>query len=419
MAAYALHRAIFYQSANVIILSKGEAEAGEVLDYCRFMLSHLPPFLQLDTNRDQRSLMSFPTLSSKIRALPATEEAGIGFGAATLLILDENDFHPYAEQNYVEIKPMIEGKGKQLVILSAPNRTKINSSFKNIWHGARKGNNNFSPIFLPYSVVPGRDEAWYDRVAKDYSQKDMETRYPRTETEALSVTVAERFFDIPALSEIAEKHVRTPLKEVEGFDTRNGMIKIFQPSVKGEFYIGYTDPSMGREDPSHTVFINARTKEQVCCCSFWLPADEVAMIHDSLVHYYNKAYNSYEYNAYAGGVFKNTIQQLATPNQAPRRRPNTNDDIIANEYGVYMSPQMKKKMLGILRQNIEKKLIIIHDIATIDEMMTMMWLAGEEMPRVPEKLHDDKIMAWAGVVYLEKFAPKVEHTMRSFDYRRD
>jgi hypothetical protein len=49
----------------------------------------------------------------------------------------------------------------------------------------------------------------------------------------------------------------------------------------------------------------------------------------------------------------------------------------------------------------------------------MMWLAGEEMPRVPEKLHDDKIMAWAGVVYLEKFAPKVEHTMRSFDYRRD
>jgi hypothetical protein len=175
---------------------------------------------------------------------------------------------------------------------------------------------------------------------------------------------------------------------------------------------------MGKEDPGHTVFINAKTMEQVCGFSSWLPADEVAEIHDSLVKYYNNAYNSYEYNAVAGGVFKNAIERLRTT-IAPRRKVDTHDTIIKGEYGLYMSPVLKKMILGILRQNIEKRQVIIHDINAINEMLTMMWLAGEDMPRVPEKLHDDKIMAWAGVVYLQKFAPKVEHVMRSYDYRRD
>lgn len=416
VAGYALYRAIFYQSANIIIVSKDEQAAGEVLDYCRFMHSQLPSFLAPSYDRNRLALLSFPRLGSKVRALSATSAAGVGFGSASLVILDENDFHPYAEENYVEIKPMIDaGGGRQLIILSAPNRTKLVSSFKTIYRGARSGNNNFFPIFLGYDVVPGRDYKWYKRMEKDYDKVDMETRYPVCEEEAMSVTSAGKFFNAEKLKEMSEDV--EPVKNVTDFDTRSGLIKIWKQPIPSEKYVCFTDPSMGKEDPFCTTVLRAKTLEKVCEAHGMLPADEVAVVHDEISRYYNEARHSYENNAIAGGVFRNAISKLDTPNKDPKR--DNKGKPVKGEFGVYMTNPLKKDFLGKLRNAIFNKEIIIHDAETINELNLMIWEDGSDMPLVPSRQHDDRIMSLAGAYWLHQFVESSKTTVYNRRYDKE
>ncbi|KKM18527.1 hypothetical protein LCGC14_1664870, partial [marine sediment metagenome] len=345
VAGYAIWKAIFRKAQNIIIISKGELQAAEVLDYCRFMYESLPEWLQPIRDKDRMGLLAFPELGSKIRALSATSAAGVGFGAASLVIFDENDFHPNDEDNYVEVKPMIDAGSGQLVILSAPNRTRVNSTFKRLWRGARKNENNFHPIMLPFGVVPHHTDEWFAERKKEYTPKDLETRYFKTEQEALSVTTAGKFFDMDALGIIASRGLDRPMENPD-FDTRNGLVKIYREPVAGEQYIAYADPSMGKEDPSHVVIANAFTLEEYAHYHAMKPGGEVAVVFDELVRWYNKAKNSFEGNAQGGQAFREVVERLNTPNQQTRRDPF--GKLIPGKKGYYMTHPLKREMFGNL-----------------------------------------------------------------------
>ncbi len=409
IAGYALWKAIFHKAQNIIIISKDEVSATEVLDYCRFMYMHLPKFLQPNSDRDRTGLIAFPILGSKIRALSATSISGIGLGSASLVILDEYDFHPFAEENYVEIKPMIDmGGSRQLIILSAPNRTKLSSSFKNIWAGARKGTNNFHPVLLSFGVVPYHTDEWYKKMARDYTARDLETRYFKTEKEALSVTTAGKFFDGDKLM-VMSSHIINPLNGYDKIDNRGGVIKIFKPPVPTNRYVCFTDPSSGSEDPFHSVVCEITTKEEVSNAHGWFPADEVALIHDTICRHYNNASNSYYRTGYSGARFQSALDNLHTPNQMFAR--GTDGKAKEGQYGYWESMQLKGQLLGTLREGVFQCEYVIHDALTLDEMNMMYWSEnenklGERRPVVPDKEHDDRITAWAGVVDLIKRSPR-------------
>jgi hypothetical protein len=417
IAGYALWKAIFHKAQNVIIISKGEAEATEVLDYCRFMCSHLPPFLQPTMGKDRAGLIEFTTLGSKIRALPATSVAGIGFGGASLVVMDEFDFHPNAESNYVEVKPMIDAGGsRQLVLLSAPDRTKLTSPFKNLWNKARKGLNNFYPIFLPFGVVPYHTEEWYERMKKDYTARDLETRYFKTEEEALSVTSAGRFFDVDKLTQMMSRTL-TPLEKYDKIDIRGGVIRIFKPPVPTGSYVLFTDPSSGSEDPFHLVVCELSTKEEVANAHGWYSADEVALVHDTMVRHYNNAKSSYYRTGYSGARFQSALENLHTPNQMYSRGVDGKEQ--EGKYGYWESTQLRSQLLGTLREGIFQMEYVIHDIYTLEEFNTMIWSETEnklheKVPIVPDKGHDDTITAWAGVVDLIKRNPKPTFKISSY-----
>lgn len=403
VAGYAIHHAIFRRAANVIIVSKDEEAAGEVLDYCRFIYENLPQFLKTERDKNRETLLYFPHQSSKIRALSATSASGIGFGSASLIILDENDFHPKAEENYVEIKPMIDAGGnRQLIILSAPNRLKVTSSFKDIWRNARKGLNNFYPILLPFGVVPHHTEEWYQERKKEYTLRDLETRYFKSEKEALSVTVAGKFFDNDKLVEMTNR-ILSPILNYQGLDTRNGIIKIYKPPIGSVRYAAFTDPSAGVEDPFHTVVLDMQNKEEVANAHGFFPADEVALIHDTLVRHYNKAINSFYRTGYSGARFESALGNLYTPNQTFARNPDGKERI--GQYGYWESAPLKRQLFGSLREGIFNLEYIIHDKDTLDEFSLIYWNPDKEEPEMPEREHDDRIVCWAGVVDLIRRMP--------------
>ncbi|KKK79909.1 hypothetical protein LCGC14_2828780, partial [marine sediment metagenome] len=292
MAHYALWVALFRSGAKVLMLSRGENEAAETLAYCAFIHRNLPDYLRLKKGKDQSSLITFPTMSSQIRALASTEKSGIGFGGASLVILDEWDFHPYAKENYPEIKPMIDAGGRrQLVILSAVNKLDSETKFKEIWHKASQGENNFKAHFISYDVIPYRDKSWYNQQKMDYDPLDMATRYPKTVEEALSAAADMARFNQESLKEMRRDDVRKPIEVRE-----NGLVKIFKPSVAGRKYCFAIDSSEGEYDPSWGKIIDWRTCESVAEFHGKITVDEQARLAFALWEEYGKPYMSVERN---------------------------------------------------------------------------------------------------------------------------
>lgn len=291
MAGLALWEALFKPSARVILLSKKEDAAAETLDYARFIHTNLPDFLKKERGKDNDTLMTFPLMNSKIRALSTTEESGIGFGQASLIIADEWDFHEYAERNYAEIKPMTD-KGGKFIALSAPNKYNADTKFKEIWYGAKAKENNFHPIFVPYDVLPERDETWYNQQSREYDKWELEGRYPRTEEEALSAPQLVCRFDNESLARMDDIARLIPILEKE----RNGIVRIWMKPDATRRYILAVDPSEGEYDPCSGIVIEWRKCTKVADFSGFLTVDEQASIVYDLYERYNSPYSIIERN---------------------------------------------------------------------------------------------------------------------------
>lgn len=405
-----LHLALFQEGANILTLSKGEEEATESLDYSRFIHSQLPGYLRLPLGKDQASLLTFPNMHSKLRALPSTEDSGVGFGGATRVVLDEFEYHRYARKNYSEIYPIIE-RGGQLVVLSTTDRFNIDSGFKELYIAAKAGDNNFYPIFYPYDVLPERSQQWYDNL--DLTLADKECRYPRTEAEALETTKTHAFFDKTALEDMKADLLSFPPLRHELSDKYRNLVRIYRLPVVGKKYCLFTDPSDGKEDPHAIMVIDAVTGEQVAESHGKIPAEEVAQIHDDLVRLYNNAFNSYEINATAGGHFDSKIQALKTPNQCHRLK--TDGKLDYKQYGWWTGSAIKDKAVRKLEEAIRFRQIILHSKECLDEFIQFMRPEGEA-PQKPRGGHDDYVDACGRVLLLREYMVTGGMTIVSFKY---
>ena len=273
LALMALHWC-YKTGTNVIELSAGEREATTLLDKSRFILDHLPPYLQLTRIYDGASLMGF-TNHSRIHTLPSTKNAGVG-ETASLVIMDENEFHEYASENYANIKPAVDA-GAHMVIVSTIDPTRIDTHFRMLLQGALNGRNNFKPLFFDCFVVPGRDEEWYERTRMDYPLEWQFTHnYPRTLEEALSPITGRSVFDANMLTKM---NVRDPM------ETKQGVTHIYFRSTPGIDYIAGVDIAEGRGGDYSVLWIEGKQgfSRELC-----------AVIHSNLIQPDTFAYMSYD-----------------------------------------------------------------------------------------------------------------------------
>lgn len=399
MAGYALWQAMFHEGANIILVSRGETEASEMLDYCRFYHSQLPDTLRVSKGHDQSTLITFPYTYSRIRALPATAEAGIGLGGATLVIMDEFDFHDKDEQNYAEIKPMIDAGG-QMVLLSAPNKYDMETKFKEIWYKAKSGENNFCAKFFAYDVIPGRDAEWYTNQLRDYDKWEMEGRYPRTEAEALSAPQMVCRFDTGALVDL-RKRCTSPLRE-----DYNGLVKIYQEPMANNHYCMVIDPSEGDEvgDPSCCLVID-KWLNKVAEFHGRIPLNEQARIGWELYKSYFNPFTAVERNA--GGL--NLIEKLGE---------------LGVENWYYHDKQKQKAgwwtgvnrsaMITDLAEVVHQRSMNEPNPQSLSEFETFIRTKRKMEGEARKGAHDDYVMAWSIAIQIRKQIPdggaKVYHT---------
>jgi len=290
-------------AANVIEISKGEDQAADLLAKSTFIESQLPKHLRHGKDHDGIFLVHFKKPNSRIHTVPSTITAGLG-ETASLAICDENEFHPYAEENWAHLKPTIDA-GAHCIIGSTADPTNIDSHFKTIYRNSRKGkrgiypipgvnlmvnegevpgDNGFFPIFIGYDCRPGRDEEWYERTKKTYDLEwQFRVSYPRTEEEALSPILGRTVFDGAALQKMQQDAIKPA-------EIRGSTYIYRRPEIGVQYMVG-VDMAEGRGGDYSVCWIEGRRglSRELCAVihsNHILPDAFTFMSYELLKEYY-------------------------------------------------------------------------------------------------------------------------------------
>jgi hypothetical protein len=156
--SFALWHVLLHPIATVLLFSKRDDEAMDLLTRLKGMHRHLPAWLQarnVEIDNDHEWKLGS---GSRVLAFPTT---GGDSYTGTLVIVDEADLLPDLDGLMRAVKPCIDAGGR-MVLISRADKTKPESTFKRIYRAGREGTNDWTPIFIPWNSRPDRDAAWYD-----------------------------------------------------------------------------------------------------------------------------------------------------------------------------------------------------------------------------------------------------------------
>mgnify|MGYP001602614461 CR=1 FL=1 len=179
LASYATYKML--NSQTVLMFSKGQREASELMEKARRVYDVLPdawrPAL---TARNDSELA---TATGRILAFPSTEDAGRGW-TADLIIADEAAFHPYAARNYQSYRPASLDMGGQMLMVSTANGPL--GFFHEMYQAAVSGASPQVARFLSWRARPGRDDAWLALARRAFVglPAEFDQEYPSTDAMA-------------------------------------------------------------------------------------------------------------------------------------------------------------------------------------------------------------------------------------------
>jgi len=157
-AAYILWYTLFQESKTVAILANKASTAREIMSRYQLMFEHLPAWMQQGVKTWNKGDIELENGSVVFTA--ATTAAGIRGKSVNLLYIDEAAIIPntIADQFFTAVYPVISaGQTTKILITSTPLGY---NHFWKFWNDAVNKVNDFVPMFIPYSRIPGRDEAW-------------------------------------------------------------------------------------------------------------------------------------------------------------------------------------------------------------------------------------------------------------------
>ena len=159
-AAYILWYTLFQDAKTVAILAHKASAAREVLDRYQIMYEMLPKWMQQGVVIWNKGDVELENRSKVFTA--ATTAAGIRGKTVNMLYIDETAIIPnnIADAFFASVYPTISSGSDTKILLSS---TPLGyNHFWKYWNDAEKGRNGFVPLFIPYTDIPGRDQAWAD-----------------------------------------------------------------------------------------------------------------------------------------------------------------------------------------------------------------------------------------------------------------
>lgn len=291
---YALYLMIFRPAATILLFSKRDEEAIELLKRLKGCYERLPRWMQARTVV-QDSLHDFELSNgSSAKSFPTT--GGRSY-TGSLVIVDEADFVQDLDELINAVKPTIDAGG-QMVMISTPDKSEPESPFKRIFRAAKRGDTDWQAIFLAWHSRPGRDQAWYERqradiLARTGALDDLHQEYPATPEEALSPRQLDKRIPSAWLSAV---YTELPGSNPLGIP---GLTVFVEPQPyadpirklgKAAYRIG-CDPAEGNpsSDDSAATVVDERTGEEMAVLCGKLQPSAFAAYVARLAQWYNGA----------------------------------------------------------------------------------------------------------------------------------
>jgi hypothetical protein len=383
-AIFALWTAMFRPGQRVLLISKGQDDADDLLGKVSFVFHRLPEWMQ-PAYRENTSSLRFPDLDSEIESLPAT--MGVGRSkTASLVILDEHGHQRWARKIYLALKPVVE-KGKLFSISTANGQGALHT---HLYLAAKRGINGFKAVFVPWSAHPDRDARWRDRERSEMSELDdaeFAQEYPANDVEAFIASGRPVFRD---------EDLKRLTGTLEAGVTGPPGLTIFRAPAKDKIYLVGADTGEGlaTSDWCYASVIERDTGEQVAVLAGrWAP-DLYAEKLDKLARHFGQHAVPGNRTPVIVGVERNNhghavllrLAQLAaggpyTIYRAKDKRP-----------GWLTSTSSRPVLVDQLEEAVRTEATVIHDAGTVDQMQTFAY-NDEGKPEAAEGFHDDAVMA--------------------------
>ncbi len=362
--AYLLHQVIFNDNINVAILANKSTTARDLLGRLQLAYENLPTFLQqgvLNWNKGSLELEN----GSKLLAA-ATSSSAIRGGSFNIIFLDEFAFIPanISEQFFSSVYPTISsGKKSKVLIVSTPHGMNM---FYKLWNDAEHKRNDYVPIEVHWTEVPGRDEKWKAETIRNTSEAQFATEF-----ECEFVGSVDTLLNP---SKIRTLSYMNPIVSNQGLD-------MYAKPEKGKDYVMTVDVARGtvKDYSAFVVFDVSQMPYKIVAKYRNNEIKPLLFPHtiEKVAKSYNNAHVCVEVNDIGGQVADALQFELEYTNLLMCMMKGRAGQILGggfskrgSQLGVRMTKQVKRVGCTNLKTLIEGDKLIIQDFHMIEELST-------------------------------------------------
>ena len=390
--AYLLHYVLFNPSVNVAILANKAATARDLLGRLQLAYEHLPKWLQQGVMSWNKGSLELEN-GSKILA-SSTSASAVRGGSYNIIFLDEFAYVPanVAEQFFSSVYPTISsGKTTKVMIVSTPHGMNM---FYKLWTDAEENRNEYIPIEVHWSEVPGRDEEWKKQTIKNTSEAQFNTEFECEFLGSIDTLVTP--------GKLRQLTYRAP-------KTSNAGLDVHQHPEEGHTYFLTADVARGTQN-DYSAFVVVDVTE--------IPYKVVAKFRDNeikpllfpakiydVARAYNQAFVMVEVNDIGEQVASALQFDLEYDNLIMASMRGRAGQVLGGGFsggraqlGVRTTKAVKRIGCSNLKQMIEDNKLIIEDLEIITELTTFI-IKGQSF-EADEGCNDDLVaclfmFAWA------------------------
>ncbi len=383
VTAIILHYVLFNKDKNVAILANKLDQALEIMERIQMAYEWLPDFLKGGVAIWNKKSVKFGN-GSKIMAA-ASSSSAIRGKSMSLLYIDEFAFIPRWADFSASVLPVLSsGKESRLIISSTPNGL---NQFYEYMEAARKGENGFWYIDVPWHMVPGRDEAWKKKTLADLNgdlikfAQEYELEFQGSSGTLINGSTLKR---LKALQPIS----------------RSSGISVYHPAQKDRLYAGLVDVSHGKGldySVMHVIDITELPYKQVCTYrSNTVTPIDFATVIANLGKYYNKAFVLVENNDIGAQVTHQLWHELDYENVLSSTNRGRGGKILnfgvprKSDIGIRMTKNVKSLGCSVLKLLVEQGQLELVDKDTLGELSTFSKKGSSY--EAEEGKHDDCVM---------------------------
>lgn len=382
-AACILWYTLFQDAKTVAIMANKTAAAREVMSRYQGMYENLPIWMQQGVRTWNKGDVELENGSKVFTA--ATTASGIRGRSVNWLYIDEAAIIPntVAEQFFASVYPTISaGQTTKILLTSTPLGY---NHFWKFWNEAEKGANGFEPMFIPYTEIPGRDEAWAEEQLRLLGELKFNQEVLCNFLGSSNTLIAAK--TLGAMSSI------DPIYMKDG-------LEIFEDPIPEHTYVMGVDTARGiGGDYSAFTVVDATTVPYKLVAKY--RNNKIApMLYPNVINKVGRDYN----NAHVMIEINDIGQQVADILHAELEYDNiltTAKDVNkqylspgfgrATQMGVRMTKQVKRQGCFTLKSLMEENKLLVFDADTISEFSTFIEKQGTWM--ADEGYFDDLVMS--------------------------